>query len=318
VTGTALLAAASGIGDVVRVTPLVRVLHALGYTVDVLLAPDYPETACLLEGAPEIRRLFCTPSQWLRAGEDRTAGLSRECYDVAAFTALALPLRRRVQTRRALAFDLAQWRAGGDVACVASVASQLGWEGALPPPFVRTSGRRFDLEAGTVAIHPGCKPAWGWKRWHGHAALAGLLSSVVLVGTEADLADDPTAYFHAPGAWPSHVRSFVGALDLLDTAALLSQCDALVANDSGLMHVAAALGVPTFAVFGLTSPAREAMPLPNLHAITAGLPCEQDCRRRPWGRTGCEHQLRCLRTLRPEAVLARVREHLPVSCAGHD
>jgi heptosyltransferase-2 len=53
-----------------------------------------------------------------------------------------------------------------------------------------------------------------------------------------------------------------GALDLggrtpLTTlAALLRLCDAVVANDSGGMHVAAALGTPVVAIFGLTDPVR--------------------------------------------------------------
>jgi len=38
--------------------------------------------------------------------------------------------------------------------------------------------------------------------------------------------------------------NFAGALDLADTAALLSECVALVSNDSGLMHVGVAVGNP--------------------------------------------------------------------------
>src|SRR5436190_9745814 len=58
----ALISAALGIGDILRVTPLIRVAHRLGYEVDVLLATDYPEAAKLLEGAPEIGRVFQVPS----------------------------------------------------------------------------------------------------------------------------------------------------------------------------------------------------------------------------------------------------------------
>jgi ADP-heptose:LPS heptosyltransferase len=46
----------------------------------------------------------------------------------------------------------------------------------------------------------------------------------------------------------------VGPLPLLRVAALLERCRALVCNDTGLMHMAAALGVPTVAVFGPTVP----------------------------------------------------------------
>jgi ADP-heptose:LPS heptosyltransferase len=314
----ALVTAASGIGDIVRVTPLVRALHELGYEVDVLLAPDYLASCALLDGSPEIRRLYYVPSSWCTERGERTDGLARETYDVATYTTLSVPLRARVRARRTVAFDPAQWRRDGDTACIARLAEHLGWSGPLPHPFVRHSARDFALPVGTVALHPGCKPRWGWKRWHGFPELAALLPDVAIVGTATDFADDPTSYFRGAGGWPAHAHNFVGTLSLADTTALLSQCVAVVANDSGLMHVAAALGVPTFGIFGLTSQEREAMPLPNMHAISKGLPCEGDCRRRPWGRTDCEHHLRCLRTLDAEEVLVYLQPVLAAAACTAD
>jgi ADP-heptose:LPS heptosyltransferase len=61
----------------------------------------------------------------------------------------------------------------------------------------------------------------------------------------------------------SRVRSLISSavrvveargLGLAETAALLEQCTLYVANDSGLSHVAGALGIPTVAVFGPTDP----------------------------------------------------------------
>jgi ADP-heptose:LPS heptosyltransferase len=72
------------------------------------------------------------------------------------------------------------------------------------------------------------------------------------------------------------------------------------------MHLGVALGVPTFGVFGITSPAREAMDAPNMIAVTKGLPCEPACRLGAWGRRDCEHHLRCLRTLTADEVLLRM------------
>jgi ADP-heptose:LPS heptosyltransferase len=52
---------------------------------------------------------------------------------------------------------------------------------------------------------------------------------------------------------PRHV---IEQVSLQMTAALLSQCTMLLANDSGLMHMAACMGVPTAAVFGPTDERR--------------------------------------------------------------
>lgn len=42
----------------------------------------------------------------------------------------------------------------------------------------------------------------------------------------------------------------VGRLSLLETAACLKQCQVFVGNDSGLMHMAAAVGTPSIGLFG--------------------------------------------------------------------
>ena len=52
----ALVSAARGIGDILRVTPLIRVCAGLGYEVDVLIASDYADVTGLIEGDPDVRR----------------------------------------------------------------------------------------------------------------------------------------------------------------------------------------------------------------------------------------------------------------------
>lgn len=305
-----LITAAGGIGDILRVTPLVRVCAALGYAVDVLLSADYGETVALLEGAPEIRRLFFLPSPWSRDRREQLGGLREETYNVATYTVWSAPLAPRVRALRSLAFDFSEWRQNGDSACVKKTAEALGWNGLLPPPFAIPSTRRFDLPPDTIALHPGCKPNWPWKKWHGFADLAAMLPAVAVVGTPSDQENHNT-YFRRAFSWPAHAHNFMGSLNLADTAALLSQCAALVSNDSGLLHLGVALGIPTIGIFGLTSPEREAIPAPNMFSITKQLPCEPACRRQPWGRTGCELHLACLKTLTPQEVFERLAAIVP-------
>jgi ADP-heptose:LPS heptosyltransferase len=307
---SALISVARGVGDIVRMTPLVRACVRLGFDVDVLVAPDYGDAVALLRGAPEIRRVFLLPSPWTGGGESDLDGLNRERYDVATFSVWTWEYRGLVRADRRLAFDRAQWMRDGDAACVHALARQLGWRGSLPPPFAMTSGRRFHLPIGTVALHPGCKPDWPWKKWHGFDELAARLPSVAVIGTRDDLENQHT-YFARPFKWPPHTRDFVGLLDLADTAALLTECAALVSNDSGLMHVGAAVGIPTFGIFGITSPAREAIAAPNMIPVTKGLSCEPACRRGAWGRRDCEWHLECLRSLTIDDVLQRLATALP-------
>ena len=305
----ALVSAALGIGDILRITPLIRVVYRLGYETDVLLATDYADAVRLLEGAPEIRQLYHVPSP--RRGSDgiQPDAFPSHKYDLATFTTWSASFRQRVQARNVHLFDPDRWLVEGDIRSAEQIARALGWRDRLPAPFAMASDRRFDLPAGTVAIHPGCKYEWYWKKWHGFDELAHRFPNVVIVGTEEDLRTDNT-YFKHDFAWPAHAQNFIGKLDLRDTAALLQQCTALVCNDSGLMHLGVALGIPTFGIFGITNPDREGFHSPKLFPITKGLPCEPACRRATWGRRDCEFHLSCLKTLGPDEVFMKIQATL--------
>ena len=306
----ALVTAGSGIGDILRVTPLIRVLAGLGHTVDVLLEPDYAEAVQLLEGHPEVGDVFYRTSPYSGIRRERLEGLDSRRYQCATFTTWSAPWQARVTSARKLVFDRAEWLRHGDAHCVEKMAHQLGWTGALPRPLAAASNRRFDLAQGTIALHPGCKPGWPWKKWHGFDELAALFEEVVLIGTPSDLQNDRT-YFQRPFRWPAHLKNFTGVLSLRDTAALLSQCSALVSNDSGMLHLGAAVGIACFGIFGITSPRREMIRGANLFPITKQLPCEPACREKPWGRSDCEHHLECLKTLTAQEVYEKVKTALP-------
>ncbi len=312
---SALVTAAGGIGDIIRMTSLVRALGELGYEVDLLLAPDYAGTVKLFEGAREISRLFFVPSQWSRQTERKIDGLRERTYDVATFTVWSSRLLDLAVARRTFTFDQRTWIQEGDIACSRRIAESLGWAGPLPHPFVIPSAAEFGLRPGTVALHPGCKPGWPWKKWHDFDELARALPDVVIIGTESDL-DNSGTYFGRAFEWPDHAIDYTSKLSVEDTAALIQQCAALVSNDSGLMHLGVAVGTPTIGVFGLTSPAREMIPATNMIALTKGLACEPACRRQPWGRRDCTYHLECLRTLTVSEVRQRLAEVACIRMSG--
>ena len=64
-----------------------------------------------------------------------------------------------------------------------------------------------------------------------------------------------------------------GETDVAEVKALLSLCDGFVGNDSGAMHLAAALGIPAVGIFGSTNPARTGPVGPKAVAIYHPLSC---------------------------------------------
>jgi ADP-heptose:LPS heptosyltransferase len=64
-----------------------------------------------------------------------------------------------------------------------------------------------------------------------------------------------------------------GRVDLVALAAVLSRANLLVTGDTGPMHLAAALDVPTVAVFGPSDPARWGPFSPRARVVRVSLPC---------------------------------------------
>lgn len=99
----------------------------------------------------------------------------------------------------------------------------------------------------------------------------------------------------------------IGAdLDLAQLAAVVAHLDVAISNDSGPMHLAAALGVPTVALFGPTDP-RLTAPAGGDHAVLTHATWCQPCFRR---RCPLLHH-RCLKGIEVARVADAVVERLP-------
>ena len=70
-------------------------------------------------------------------------------------------------------------------------------------------------------------------------------AAVAILGDGADRAHTRALAAALPGC-----LDLVGAVDLMTAAAVLRRCSLFVGNDSGLMHMAAAVGAPTLGLFG--------------------------------------------------------------------
>jgi heptosyltransferase-2 len=121
----------------------------------------------------------------------------------------------------------------------------------LPPADIEAVLQKHGLpRGGYLVIAPGAEygPA---KRWPHFGGLAHLLDRPVLLlgsGKEHELCEAIAAQA------PQNCRNLAGKTSLLEAFALIAGAGHVVSNDSGLMHVAAAFGVPQVALFGSSSP----------------------------------------------------------------
>jgi heptosyltransferase II len=158
----------------------------------------------------------------------------------------------------------------------------------------------LDIAAAPVlALCPGAEygPAKRWPEQHFASVARQRLAAgwqVWLFGSERDRPVTGAIAAAAPGS-----IDLAGRTSLAQAVDLLSRAGAVVSNDSGLMHVAAAVGVPVIALYGSSDPAYTPPLSPRARILSLGLDCSPCFKREcPLG------HLNCLRQLAPERVLS--------------
>lgn len=158
-----------------------------------------------------------------------------------------------------------------------------------------------------ITIAPGAsitERRWGGERY---AEVARELSRkgylIVVMGMASDT-DDATRIVQSV---PNTI-DLTGKTNLKEAAALLSASRLFIGADSGLLHIAVALGVPTVSLFG-SGRARKWAPQGNQHrVINKQLPCSP-CT--TFGNTPpCPYNIACMKQISPEEVIAAALELL--------
>lgn len=172
--------------------------------------------------------------------------------------------------------------------------------------FLAETLKEFGLSAGYLALAPGAEygPAKRWPAEHFGKVAENFLSrnldqTVVLHGGPKDVEFSKQIVQAVQEPFRSRMRVLAGKTRLEQAIVLMAGASALVTNDSGLMHVGAALDVKVHAVFGSSSPEHTPPLNPTARVYYLGLECSPCFQRQcPLGHTDCLVQLK------PEIVSA--------------
>ena len=314
-----LVVAPNWIGDALMAQPLLARLHEKtpGLRIDVL-APDW--IAAVARRMPEVSEVITTPFRHgplqLRARWKLGREMKARRYDEAivlpnTWKSALVPFFADIPVRSGYVgesrYGLLNRAHRNDQAPMrehyARLAELPGREPAQPLPEGRlqvspeeasAAQKKFKLQTPYAVLCPGAEygPA---KRWPYFAELSARMKMpVVLLGS----AKDVEACEGIPGT------NLAGKTTLDEAIALIAGAAVVVSNDSGLMHVAAALRRPLVALFGSSSPEHTPPASPRARVLwlhTDCSPCfERVC---PLG------HFRCMREVSVDMVLSQLEPH---------
>lgn len=158
----------------------------------------------------------------------------------------------------------------------------------------------FPVSGDYAVIAPGARhrsKIWPAKRFGELASLLPLKAVVIGSKGDAAIADDVVR------TSKGNAVSIVGKTDLKELVCVVKKAKLMVCNDTGPMHIAAALKVPVFAIFGPTNPLRTG-PYGMIHTVTRkDIPCS------PCYKKNCA-TMECLNMIEAGEIAEKIRMFL--------
>lgn len=324
-----LIVKLSSLGDIFHALPAVHSLRqGLEAEVDWVTQPEYVELVQCFPDVSEVmafprRKYFGNATSFLRALRTREYDLIVDLQGLLKSAVVAKMARgRRVvgpsfhREGANLLYDAVAGRRDKDRHAVEENLDVVRFLGMPQSPVefpLRFPARPVEGAGVRVALVPlsrGSHKNWPVPNFTEVARRlqAALGAEIYLFGSAADrpVCESIRSSLVSGGAG-ARVVNLAGRTSLVEMGSWLAGMNLVVANDSGPIHMAAALGVPVLAVFGPTDPKRTGPYGAGNRVVTAEVPC------RPCYRKRCDQDVpECLARITPERVVQEASEMLRV------
>jgi len=334
-SGDVLVRGVNWVGDAVMTLPALRAIRKAmpGRKISLLVRPS---VAPLFEKDPNIDEIITYGAEYRGIlGRLRLARLLRKKgFGIAillqnAFDAAVIALLARIPERVGYGRDgrgflltrpvrfKGQDRRMHHIDYYLEMLRQAGIEAVPSTPWVylslqeRLKARETlkGLRRPLVGIAPGATYGSS-KRWPperfarvSEKVIRELGGGIVVFGSEAEAGAGAEILSAIPSGG---AVSMAGKTGLRLLASLIAECDILLTNDSGPMHIAYAVGTPLVAIFGSTEPALTGPPPAGGEVVRKPLPCSP-CFERECG----EGALKCMEAVGPDEVFDAVKRRIP-------
>jgi len=310
-----VIRAPNWLGDVILSLPALRDIRRANPSARIHVLAR-PSVAALYEAVPEIDGVLVAKGlvaemRAMRRGFDLAILLTNSIGTALAATLGGVPERWGYATEGRGAILTRKARVPRDVRGRSQVhyyramlaAMGLPTSDALdtsltPPPAWIEAGRSLLGSGSFFGVAPGAAKGsakqWPPQRFADAAdrVAAELGAQTVLLGSTADAG----AAAEVAAAMKTPVLNLCGRTDLRAFAGVVSSLQGLIANDSGAMHLGAALGTPTVGVFGPTN-ADETHPVGPRATFVRGVAECSPCRH-----VTCPIDHRCMTSVAPQTV----------------
>ena len=316
------------IGDAIYTLPLMEALKQQGKTSHITVFTE-PQVAAIYQANPFVDNIqvFRKSDFWRQT----LAQLKSESFDVCivlhnAFKYALLPFLARIPVRVGYIKEGRGWLLTHKLPLPTSVTHRLEHNarlgdlldidarGLLPQIYFADEEaeksqallKHLGLIAGgyVVMVVGSISPT---RRWF-HDRFAEVVKriaielklTVIIVGGPDDV-EAGESVMHLSGGL---ARNLAGRTSLRETIWLMRSAVAMVTNDTGPMHVASAIGIPTITWYGAANEDEIAPPSPHTTILNARVPCS------PCVKETCANGLICLKGITPEMVMNALKAKL--------